>query len=314
MNRRRFLQGTAGLAGAAALGLRPAGLPAAVEKPASAVRLTIIHTNDVHSHLEPKNSGDYAGLGGAAARAALIRKIRRENDHVLLVDAGDFLQGTPYFNLFKGEAEAVAMNETGYLASAIGNHEFDPGIERLAEVARKHMDFPFLCCNYDFRNTPMKGLTRESMIVEKAGLRIGLLGLGIKLDGLVYPGYFGDTRYLDPIIEGRRVARELRNEKGCDFVICLSHINILSSHEQRSDNAEPGDRDVIREVPEIDVIVGGHNHYLLPTPDVLNRRGSVGYVHQAGWAGTHLGLLQFDVYAKDQKELAAGGTAAVHTA
>ena len=306
MKRREFLKTTAGAVGLAAIGM-PALLHA---RPASALRLTIVHTNDVHSHLEPKSEGEFAGLGGAPARSAVIERLRGENEHVLLLDAGDTIQGPPYFNLFQGEPEMRAMSAQGYVASTIGNHEFDPGMERLADVIRDYANFPFLNSNYDFRNTPMEGLTRESLLIERAGMKIGLFGLGIKLEGLVSGRLFGETRYLDPIASARRAARRLRHEEGADFIVCLSHINILT-RDQRHEDAEPGDRDLIREVPEIDVILGGHNHVLLARPEVTPRPGGPGYVNQAGWAGTHLGILHFDVYGRDKKELAGAALEAV---
>jgi 5'-nucleotidase len=303
MKRRRFLGGS--LASLAAL--QASALPA---KPPSALRLTLLHTNDVHSHLEPKSGGEYAGLGGAAARSAVIRKVRSEHKNVLLLDSGDILQGTPYFNLFHGEPEMKVMSAQGYVASTVGNHDFDAGIERLAELAAKHMNFPFLCSNYDFSNTPMKELTRDWIIVQTEGLRIGLFGLGIKLDGLVPAKSYGETRYLNPLEQARRVASRLRNDERCDFIIGLSHVNLWGVGERQSVTGEPGDHDLIREVPEIDVILSGHNHILLGGAERIERAQAPGYVNQVGWAGTHFGLLQFDVYGRGRRELASSGVLA----
>lgn len=303
MKRREFLRHSMMAAGALSLG----GAQALAEKPASALRLTLLHTNDVHSHLDPMPGGEFAGLGGASQRLAMINRLRAKHRNVLLLDAGDMFQGTQYFNLFKGEADVRAMSAAGYDAGTIGNHEFDAGIERLAEVTREHTNFPLLNCNYDFRNTPMKGHTREHLVIEKEGLRIGLLGVGIKLDGLVFPGYYGETIYRDPIADADRVAKHLRNEENCDFIICLSHINLF---RRRDASDEPGDRDLIAEVPEIDVVIGGHNHLMIE-PEAFWRRGGTGYVTQAGWGGTHLGFLQFDVYGREKKELAAASIPAV---
>ncbi|MCB2155854.1 metallophosphoesterase [bacterium] len=305
MRRRDFLKAAGGAVGLLALG-SPGMLMA---KPASALRLTLVHTNDVHSHLEPKSEGEYAGLGGAPARSAMIDRFRAENDHVLLLDAGDTIQGTPYFNLFQGEPEMRAMSAQGYVASTIGNHEFDPGMERLAEIIDKYADFPFLNANYDFTNTPMQGKTRESILLERDGLVIGLFGLGIKLEGLVSTNLYGETRYLDPIEEARRVARRLRLEEGADFVICLSHINI--GRRKPHADEEPGDRQLIQAVPEIDVVLGGHNHVLLREPERYERASGPGFVNQVGWAGTHLGVLQFDIFDRQKIELASAGPAAV---
>lgn len=304
MRRRDFLKATG-----AAFGLAAVGVPGLLgARPASALRLTLVHTNDVHSHLEPKAEGEFAGLGGAPARSSFIERLRGENDHVLLLDAGDTIQGTPYFNLFQGEPEMRAMSAQGYVASTIGNHEFDGGMEQLAHILTEHARFPFLNANYDFRNTPMQGITRESLLLEREGLRIGLLGLGIKLEGLVSSSLYGETRYLDPIAHGRRVAQRLRHDEGADFIICLSHISI-GSHTPRP-GEEPGDRQVIDAVPEIDVILGGHNHLLLRRPLRHERPTGAGYVNQVGWAGTHMGVLHFDVFGRGQTDLVEAHVAA----
>lgn len=297
MKRRAFIGGIA----AASAGLIASPLRA---KPSSALRLTLLHTNDVHSHLEPKSGGTHAGLGGAPARAAVIKQLRREHPHVLLLDSGDILQGTPYFNLFQGKPEMEAMNAMGYMASTVGNHEFDPGIERLAELARDVMKFPFLCCNYDFGDTPMAGLTREWIYADYDGLRVGLFGVGIKLEGLVSARAYGSTRYLNPLESARKTARTLRDDLKCDFVICLSHVSY------RGYSGEPGDQDLVREIPEIDVILGGHNHIFV-NAERFDRASAGGFVNQCGWAGTHLGILQFDVSAREKRELVDSGAFAI---
>ncbi|MCC5877568.1 MAG: bifunctional metallophosphatase/5'-nucleotidase [Candidatus Sumerlaeia bacterium] len=311
LTRRNFLA-----AGALTVGGMAAGFPVALPaRPASALRLVVLHTNDVHSHLEPMNRGPNRGLGGAPARSAFINRMREKHKHVLLLDGGDILQGTPYFNLYGGEAEFLAMNHVKYDAGTIGNHEFDNGVEHLGMLIRDKAKFPFLNCNYGTEGTPLEGLTREYLIVEKEGLRIGLMGLGIRLEGLVSPEHFGDVQYHDPVENARRVARILHNDENCDFIICLSHINLMARHERDHGN-EPGDRDVVAEVPEIDVVVGGHNHIFMGHPEVRFRgRGAgPGYVLQAGWGGTHIGMAQFDVYGRGKRELVQGGLCGVENA
>jgi 5'-nucleotidase len=307
MNRRSFLQGAA----AAAVALHTLPL-AAKPKPASALRLTILHTNDTHSHIEPIEATEHAGLGGVVARAAMLQKLRAEHENLLLLDAGDFLQGTPYFNLFGGKVELQAMSQLGYDAGTIGNHEFDGGVGQLASMVQQHANFPILNCNYDFSDTPMKGVAREHLVIEKQGLRIGLLGLGIKLEGLVPMKHVGATRYLNPIENAQRVATHLREEEKCDYVIALSHLNLRSAAETEWTDM-PGDRDLVREVPGIDLIIGGHNHWLLPHPESFfrSKERQMGYITQAGWAGTLLGMLQFDIFERDKKELAASRSLAV---
>ncbi|MEQ8821955.1 MAG: metallophosphatase [Sumerlaeia bacterium] len=307
MNRRSFLRNSLFAFGGAALA-GPMAL-AQESRPSMGKRLIFLHTNDVHSHLNPRSSGPYAGLGGAPQRASLIKAMRARaaanGDALLVVDCGDIFQGTPYFNLFEGEPDIKAMNAMGIQASTIGNHEFDAGIERLAEMAQL-ADFPFLNCNYDWTGTPMEGLTHESVVHEFDGLRVGLLGVGISLDGLVSARLYGDTKYLDPVENARRVARRLRQDEGCDFVACISH----ASFSGRGD--EPGDRDIAREVPEIDIVMGGHDHDLYDTPRRIERPGgSLGWVNQAGWAGTHMGMVAFDVFGPGQREMAQAGPVAV---
>lgn len=301
LSRRHFLQSTLLLGGACATGLPAMGRA----RPESALRLTILHTNDVHSHLEPAEAGPHAGLGGAPARSAFVNRTRESRDHVLLLDGGDIFQGTPYYNLYGGEAEIAAMNHVRYDAGAIGNHEFDNGIEELARLIRDHARFPFLCCNYGLEDTPLHGLVKESMVLVKDGLRIGLTGVGIQLEGLAAPGAYGDLIYKDPVGETARVARHLRGEEQCDFIICLSHINIMT----RENLGLPGDRDIIRQVPEVDLVVGGHNHFYLERPESRFRGpgASMGYIVQAGWNGTHVGMVEFDIYGRDQRELSAAG-------
>jgi 5'-nucleotidase len=307
MKRREFLTATMGAG--ALMALAPGQLLA---KPASALRLTIVHSNDVHSWLEPMDSGEFAGLGGAPARAAYVRAIRDRHPHVLVLDVGDMFQGTPYFNLFQGEPEILAMNSIGYDAGTVGNHDFDAGIDRLAELLQTKAEFPLLNCNYDFADTPLNGLTKEYMVKEFDGARVGLLGLGIALDGLVKPELCTGTVYREPIADARRVARHLREEERCDFIVALSHINILNHDDPKSKKDEPGDRDLIMEVPEIDVILSGHNHILLPKAEKHERRDALpGYINQAGWAGTHMGLLHFDLYDRRKQSLALGGSSSV---
>jgi 5'-nucleotidase len=309
MSRRHFLAAGAAIGAAASL---PRPLLAGAEtspKPDSALRLTILHTNDVHSHLEPMPSGEFEGMGGAPGRSQFIKAMRARNRNVLLLDAGDMFQGTPYFNLFTGEAELEVMNAMGYDAGTIGNHEFDAGVERLGEVIAKHARFPILNCNYGLDNTPLKGLTREYHVMEKEGLRIGLLGVGIALKGLVPDRWIGETEYRDPIANARRVAQVLRNDERCDFIIALSHISIDGAER----GTQPGDRILIREVPEINLIIGGHNHFLLPAPEASwrGKEEGMGYVAQAGWGGTHIGILEFDVYSRGKRELSAARVAAL---
>ncbi len=254
----------------------------------SPIKLTILHTNDVHSRIDPFDSGRYAGKGGAARRAATIDRIRKEEEHVLLLDAGDIFQGTPYFNYFGGELEFKLMSEMKYDAATIGNHDFDAGIDGLDAQLPK-ADFPFLISNYDFSDTILNGKTKPYQVFRKGPLRIGVFGLGIELEGLVPKVLYKDTRYLDPVKKAGETARILRHEEKCDYVICLSHLGYLYGDNTISDVA------LGKSVADIDLIIGGHTHTFLDKPTVVkNPDGRPVLINQAGWAGIVLGRL--DIY------------------
>ena len=190
----------------------------------SPLKLTILHTNDTHSRLDPfpMDGSRNQGLGGVAARAELISKIRQEQEHVLLLDAGDIFQGTPYFNIYKGEPEIKVMSAMNYDACTIGNHDFDAGMENLATQLTNHANFPMLVANYDFSGTPMEYKTMKYKIFQKGKLKIGIFGIGIAGRGLIPDNLFGSTKYLDPVLKANETATELKKDKGCDMVICLS--------------------------------------------------------------------------------------------
>src|SRR6188474_3632116 len=178
-------------------------------------RLTVLHTNDVHSRIDPfpMDGGTNQGLGGVAARAGIIEKIRREEEHVLLLDAGDIFQGTAYFNFYKGEPEIKAMTSMGYEATTIGNHDFDAGLENLAIQLTNHAKFPMLVSNYDFSGTPMEYKYQPYKIFKKGKIKIGVFGLGIEMAGLVPENLSAGTKYLDPVAKGNEMAYKLKKEK-----------------------------------------------------------------------------------------------------
>ncbi len=253
-------------------------------------KLTVLHTNDVHSRIEPfpMNGGLYQGLGGAAKRAALINKIRAEEKNVLLFDSGDIFQGTPYFNYFGGELEFKLMSAMKYDAATIGNHDFDAGIDGLFRQL-PHADFPFVTCNYDFSDTIMNDQTKPYVIFQKADIRIGVLGLGIKLEGMVPQQSFGNTQYLDPIKNANRYAEILKYDEKCDLVICLSHLGYSYDDERVSDVI------LAKNSKNIDLILGGHTHTFMKEPDkYFNLVGKEVLINQVGWAGMMLGRI--DVY------------------
>lgn len=295
INRRKFLKDAMMTGGAvAASSLLPYAAAAA---PASR-KITILHTNDVHSRLEPfpMDGGRNQGLGGVAARAALINEIRSEAEQVLLLDAGDIFQGTPYFNMYKGEPEMKAMRMMGYDAATIGNHDFDAGIENFA-TQLKHGGFPLLIANYDFTGTAMEGKSQPYKIFQKGDLKIGVLGVGIELHGLVPDNLYGKTVYSDPVVAANQTAATLR-KKGCDMIICLSHLG------DKYDDNRVSDEILAKETYDVDLIIGGHTHRFFEEPrKYSNKKGSDVVVNQVGWAGIQLGRLDYDFSGAKKKNL-----------
>jgi 5'-nucleotidase len=252
------------------------------------LRLTIMHTNDVHSRIDPfpDDGSRNAGLGGASRRASLIKKIRSEADHTLLFDAGDIFQGTPYFNFFGGELEMKLMSSMGYDAATIGNHDFDAGIDGL-DKQLPHANFPLIISNYDFKDTILKGKTLPYKIFQKKNIKIGVFGVGIELKGLVPKDLYKETVYLDPIKAAQEQAHLLKHDHKCDYVICLSHLGY------KYDRGKVSDRVLALNTVDIDLIIGGHTHTFLREPDVLvNNVGKQVLVNQVGWAGIMLGQIE----------------------
>lgn len=280
-NRRDFLRwlGATAVIGSVA--------PEMLAAPAKATKLTILHTNDVHSRLDPfpMDGSRNAGKGGVARRAGLINQIRQQEAHVLLFDAGDLFQGTPYFNLYKGEPEVLAMNRLGYDASAIGNHDFDGGIDNMRDQFGK-AKFPFLVANYDFKNTVMDGRTQRYKVFVKDGVRLGVFGLGIKPDGLIPTELYKEMKFLNPVELANDTADTLRTNEKCDYVICLSHLGYQYNDQTVSD------RSLALQTSNIDLIIGGHTHTFLDAPvTVNNRNGQPVVINQVGFAGINLGRL-----------------------
>ncbi len=250
--------------------------------------LTILHSNDVHSRIEPfaQDGSKYAGLGGAAKRASLISKIRSQQEHVLLLDCGDIFQGTPYFNFFGGELEFKLMNEMKYDAATIGNHDFDAGIEALDKQARP-ASFDLINCNYDFKDTIMHDVVKPYRIFQKGDIKIGVIGVGIALEGLVPQTLYKETQYHEPIARANKYAQMLKHDEACHYVICLSHLG----YKYRGDKVS--DQDLAAQTAGIDLILGGHTHTFLDEPTLLsNKEGKPVYVNQVGWAGIVLGQME----------------------
>ncbi|MBS1637924.1 MAG: metallophosphatase [Bacteroidetes bacterium] len=262
------------------------------------VKLTILYTNDTHSRIEPfpDNDPKYPNKGGFARRAAVIDQLRKDNEHVLLLDAGDIFQGTPYFNMYHGELEYKLMTMMGYDATTIGNHEFDLGIENIA-TQMPHAGFAFVNCNYNFTDTPLHDKIVPYKIFNKGGLKIGVLGIGIELAGLVDKKMYGNTLYSDPVKSANNTARLLKQDMGCDYVICLSHIGFKYEDKKISDST------LAPQTENIDLIIGGHTHTFLEHPvKSSNAKGEDIYITQVGWAGIWLGKIDV-LFSHNKKKI-----------
>ncbi len=300
LNRRKFITQSALATGTFFISSKLSAATGLFDAP---VKLTILHTNDVHSRIEPfpMDGSRNQGLGGVASRARLINKIRGEEENVLLFDAGDIFQGTPYFNIYKGEPEIKAMSSMGYDATTIGNHDFDGGLNNLNQQLKQHAAFPMIVCNYDFNGTVMEHNYMPYKIFKKGGLKIGVLGLGIELQGLVPENLAEGTKYLDPIQYANKYADELKR-KNCDLVVCLSHLGY------KYDGNKVSDLILAKETSNIDLIIGGHTHSFLPAPVIVkNKRGEDVLVNQVGWAGIQLGRLDFLFEKSSNKKLINSG-------
>lgn len=280
--RRNFIR-TAGLAGAATL----AGVPALAGRKSSDDLLTILHTNDTHSRIDPfpHNDPNYPGMGGYARRAAIIAHQRKQNPNLLLLDAGDIFQGTPFYNMYGGEPELKLMSKMGYDAAAFGNHEFDNGLDGFKKVLH-FADFPFLAANYDFSRTLLAADIKSFTIIEKRGRKIGIYGLGINPEGLVSRSLYGETKYNDPIEVARSVEEVLYAQQHCQLIICLSHLGF------RYDDERPSDMKLAANTRFTDIIIGGHTHNLLDPPVVVgNQYNKPVSIAQAGFGGAYLGMI-----------------------
>lgn len=241
-------------------------------------RITILHTNDTHSCIEPEKNGN----AGVLNRALLIEDIRNSEENVLLFDSGDFSQGSLYYNTFKGEVEIELMNAMGYNAGAIGNHEFDYGMENLARIARLAR-FPLLCANYDFSGTPCEGLIAASHIIEMGGAKIGVFGLSPNPEGLISKDYYKGIKYISPATAAQEQADKLRQE-GCGVIVCLSHLGYQMPAEEWDDER------LAAATHGIDIILGGHSHSLFKEPlKLTNSQGKEVIMQQMNKNGRYMG-------------------------
>jgi 5'-nucleotidase len=252
-------------------------------------KLIILHTNDLHSHVEPfpDNDSKYPGKGGLNRIAAYVKQMRKQHPDLLLFDSGDFSQGTPFYNFYQAEVVLRLMSEIGYTASTVGNHEFDSGLESLKK-SLQFANFPLVSSNYDFSDTLLKDSIQKNLIVERNGLRVGVYGLGVELNGLVGKTLYEKTVYLNPVETALAQESYLKEEMKCDFIVCLSHLGFAYETPTISDKVLAG------KTVFTDLILGGHTHTFLEKPvEVPNKRNIPVVINQAGWASLMLGQLEF---------------------
>ena len=292
MDRRRFIRNVA----AGTAGITLGAVPYELFAHEDFTTISILHTNDIHSHIEPFTDTDdrYANRGGLARIAKLATLERQKNPNTLLLDAGDMFQGTPYFNYFKGELMLKVMSEAGYDASTIGNHEFDNGLQGIKDPL-PNAEFPIISSNYDFSDTILSGSFPEYKIFKRDGVKIGIYGVGIELENLVGKKNYGATVYNDPLVVAQKMESFLKNDKNCDLVICLSHLGLRYRENKVSD------MDLAAETSYTDLIIGGHTHTYLEKPlEEKNKLGQPVIVNQAWWAGLVVGKIDF-VFEKSKR-------------
>lgn len=287
MKRRNFIKNTA--ASSALLSL--SGFSLSSFSTIKEKKITILHTNDVHSHIDPfpENHPRYPFLGGVARRANIINQIRKEEENVLLLDAGDIFQGTPYFNYYGGELEFKLMSMMKYDVATLGNHDFDNGINGFyAQLS--HANFEFVSANYDFKNTELSGIVKPYKTFIKEGIKIGVFGLGIELEGLVDKKLYKETKYNNPIEVATDVTKTLKETEKCDLIICLSHLG----YDYKNEKDKPSDLKLAAATQDIDLIIGGHTHTFLDKPVIkTNKVGKQVVINQVGAYGINLGRIDF---------------------
>jgi 5'-nucleotidase len=300
MERRTFL---------AALGVGAAAtqLPLLGSEAAPAGRVTLLHTNDTHSHIEPfgPGNGAFSGKGGMARRASLVKSLRQQLGNVLLLDAGDVFQGTPYFNQYKGHLDYQLMSMMGYDAGTLGNHDFDNGVEGLVS-AMAEAKFPFVNCNFDFTGAPSLAQHVEAYIVKQfPGVKVGITGVGINFRGLVTDKNHEGVVWHEPVESLKPIVKRLREVEHCDLVVVLSHLGF--------DATKPniGDQELARLVPGIDVIIGGHSHTFLAEPLAVKTEHGTTLVAQVGFGGINLGRIDYTV-TKSGVKAGTGSSLPVH--
>ena len=311
ITRRKFLK--ASLAGGAVVISSPSLLTISTWSAISAPLLnvgpgekliTILHTNDTHSQIDPLPANDrqYPDKGGVARRATLVKRVRKENPNTLLIDAGDVFQGTPYFNFYKGEVEYKSMSLIGYDVGTLGNHDFDNGLDGLAK-AMKFANFDFVSSNYDVRGTAIENRVKPYVVRVIGGVRVGLFGLGISPDNLITPENFKGVKYNDPVKAATDVVKVLRERERCTLVLGMSHLGYYPNPRP----GEIGDTQIASQVDGIDFIASGHTHTFMKQP-VLTKTPSGGntIIFQVGKSGIFVGRV--DLRIREGKVVASAGS------
>jgi 5'-nucleotidase len=287
MKRRNFIKNTAATSALLSLsGLSLSSFSTVKEK-----KITILHTNDVHSHIDPfpENHPRNPSMGGVARRANIIEQIRKDEENVLLLDAGDIFQGTPYFNYYGGELEFKLMSMMKYDLATLGNHDFDNGIDGFF-AQLPNANFDFVSANYDFKNTELNGIVKPYKTFLKDGIKIGVFGLGIELEGLVDKKLYKETKYYNPIEVATDITKTLKETEKCDLIICLSHLGF----DYKNEKDKPSDLKLAAATQDIDLIIGGHTHTFLDKPVIkTNKAGKQVVINQVGAYGINLGRIDF---------------------
>ena len=257
------------------------------------IKLVILHTNDTHSQVEPmeKSILKSSDMGGYARRMGVIERIRAQEKYVLLVDAGDFSQGTPYFNFFNGRVEIDGMNRMKYDAGTLGNHEFDNGVDTLAAILR-NARFQVISSNYELGTTPLKDLVKPYMVVERGGLRIGIMALDVNPKSLIIESNYKGVVFEDPFEKANEISTLLKKKEKCDVIVCLSHLGSDSTKQVVNDFA------IAHASKYIDVIIGGHSHSLIMNTNVKNADGKPVVIAQMGKSGMYLGKVELELEKK----------------
>lgn len=254
-------------------------------------QLVVLHTNDTHSTIFPVNSNidnqEIAGRGGFLRRVNMVKEQRQQHPDLLLFDSGDFSQGSGYYTLFKGEVEVGLMNQMGYDAATIGNHEFDFGLDNMARIFRM-AKFPIVCSNYDCTGTVIQDLVKPYITLVRNGVKIGVFALSPELKGLVFDGNCEGITYLDPAETAQKYINILRKQEKCDIVICISHLGWEVS--------DYTDEMFLKKVEGCDLVLGGHTHtYMKELGYAPDKTGKRIPVDQNGKHGAFVGKLVLDL-------------------